>query len=45
MEENRYAYDYDLLRQELGDGPHVREASPARNADKITVPVYVPWSA
>lgn len=41
MEENRYAYDYDLLRQELGDGPHVREASPARNADKITVPVLM----
>ena len=41
IEEYRYAYDYDLLRQELGDGPHVREASPARNADKITVPVLM----
>jgi dipeptidyl aminopeptidase/acylaminoacyl peptidase len=40
-EEHRHYSDYDLLIQMIGDGPHVREGSPARNADKIKVPVLL----
>jgi dipeptidyl aminopeptidase/acylaminoacyl peptidase len=40
-EEHRHYSDFDLLIQEIGEGPHVREGSPARNADKIKVPVLL----
>jgi dipeptidyl aminopeptidase/acylaminoacyl peptidase len=40
-QERRYYSDFDLVIQEIGDGPHVREGSPARNADKIKVPVLL----
>jgi dipeptidyl aminopeptidase/acylaminoacyl peptidase len=40
-EERRDWSDFDLVRHEIGDGPHVREGSPARNAEKIKVPVLL----
>jgi dienelactone hydrolase len=40
-EERRNWSDFDLVRHEIGDGPHVREGSPARNAEKIKVPVLL----
>lgn len=40
-EERRHWSDYDLTRKFVGEGPHTREGSPARNADKIKVPVLM----
>ncbi|MGC1523175.1 MAG: alpha/beta fold hydrolase, partial [Steroidobacteraceae bacterium] len=40
-EEHRNWSDFNLVSQEIGDGPHVREGSPARNAEKIKVPVLL----
>jgi dipeptidyl aminopeptidase/acylaminoacyl peptidase len=40
-EERRHWTDYDLTRKFVGEGPHTREGSPARNADKIKVPVLM----
>jgi dipeptidyl aminopeptidase/acylaminoacyl peptidase len=40
-EEHRNWSDFLLVSQQTGDGPHVREGSPARNAEKIKVPVLL----
>jgi len=40
-EEHRYWSDFDLVSREIGDGPNIREGSPAKNADKIKVPVLL----
>jgi dipeptidyl aminopeptidase/acylaminoacyl peptidase len=40
-EEHRHWTDFHLVSQEIGDGPHIREGSPAKNADKIKVPVLL----
>jgi dipeptidyl aminopeptidase/acylaminoacyl peptidase len=40
-EEWRHWSNFNLVRDEIGDGPHVREGSPARNAEKIKVPVLI----
>jgi dipeptidyl aminopeptidase/acylaminoacyl peptidase len=40
-EEWRNWSNFNLISTEVGDGPHVREGSPARNADKIKVPVLL----
>jgi dipeptidyl aminopeptidase/acylaminoacyl peptidase len=40
-EEWHHWSNFYLTRVEIGDGPHVREGSPARNADKIKVPVLM----
>jgi dipeptidyl aminopeptidase/acylaminoacyl peptidase len=40
-EERRHWTNYDLTRKFVGDGPHIREGSPARNAEKIKVPVLM----
>jgi dipeptidyl aminopeptidase/acylaminoacyl peptidase len=33
--------DKDVVSRFVGSGPHLREGSPARNADKIKVPVLM----
>ncbi len=33
--------DYALRKEYVGEGPHVKEGSPAQNADKIRVPVLL----
>jgi acetyl esterase/lipase len=40
-EEHRHWTNFYLVSQEIGEGPHTREGSPARNADKIKVPVLL----
>ena len=40
-EEWRGFSNYDLTRDFIGDGPHVLEGSPARNAAKIRVPILL----
>jgi dipeptidyl aminopeptidase/acylaminoacyl peptidase len=40
-EEHRRWSDFNLISEEVGDGPHVREGSPALNAGKIKVPVLL----
>lgn len=40
-EEHRHWSDFNLVSDYVGDGPHVREGSPAKNADKIKVPVLL----
>jgi dipeptidyl aminopeptidase/acylaminoacyl peptidase len=40
-EAHRHWTDFQLVSQQIGDGPHVREGSPARNAEKIKVPVLL----
>jgi acetyl esterase/lipase len=40
-EEHRDWSDFRLVSDEVGDGPQLREGSPARNADKIRVPVLL----
>jgi dipeptidyl aminopeptidase/acylaminoacyl peptidase len=40
-EEHRDWSDFNLVSDMIGDGPHVREGSPARNAEKIKVPVLM----
>jgi dipeptidyl aminopeptidase/acylaminoacyl peptidase len=40
-EEHRRWSDYNLIVAMLGDGPHVKEGSPAEHADKIKVPVLL----
>jgi dipeptidyl aminopeptidase/acylaminoacyl peptidase len=40
-EEWRYWSNYHTVREEIGEGPYVREGSPAKNADKIKVPVLL----
>jgi dienelactone hydrolase len=40
-EEWRHWSNFYLIKDEVGEGPHVREGSPARNADKIKVPVLL----
>lgn len=40
-EEHRHYTDFDLVSEEIGDGPHIRDGSPARNADRIKVPVLL----
>jgi dipeptidyl aminopeptidase/acylaminoacyl peptidase len=40
-EEYRDWSNFNLVSDEIGDGPHVREGSPARNAEKIKVPVLL----
>ena len=40
-EEHRHWSDFRLISDEIGDGPHVREGSPARNAEKIKSPVLL----
>jgi dipeptidyl aminopeptidase/acylaminoacyl peptidase len=33
--------NFQLIEQEVGDGPQIREGSPAKNADRIKVPVLL----
>jgi dipeptidyl aminopeptidase/acylaminoacyl peptidase len=40
-EQHRRWSDFNLISNQVGDGPHVREGSPAMNADKIKVPVLL----
>jgi dipeptidyl aminopeptidase/acylaminoacyl peptidase len=40
-EQHRRWSDFNLVSDEVGDGPHVREGSPALNAGKIKVPVLL----
>jgi acetyl esterase/lipase len=40
-EEHRHWTSFALIKEEVGDGPHVREGSPALHADKIKVPVLL----
>jgi dipeptidyl aminopeptidase/acylaminoacyl peptidase len=40
-EEWRHWTTFNLVSRFIGDGPHVREGSPARNAEKIKVPVQM----
>jgi acetyl esterase/lipase len=40
-EEHRQWSDFVIVNREIGDGPHVREGSPALNAAKIKVPVLL----
>jgi dipeptidyl aminopeptidase/acylaminoacyl peptidase len=40
-EEWRHWSNFSLVSDEIGEGPYVREGSPARNADKIKVPVLL----
>ena len=40
-EEHRHWSNFYLISQEIGDGPHTREGSPAKNVDKIKVPVLL----
>lgn len=40
-EEHRTWSDFNEVSAYIGDGPHVREGSPASNADKIKVPVLL----
>ena len=40
-EEHRGWSDFYLVSDTIGDGPQVREGSPARNAEKIKVPVLL----
>lgn len=41
VEAHRHWSDFLVVSQEIGDGPHVREGSPALNAEKIRVPVLL----
>jgi dipeptidyl aminopeptidase/acylaminoacyl peptidase len=40
-EEHRYWSDFKVVSDMVGEGQHLREGSPARNADKIKVPVLL----
>ena len=40
-EERRHWSDFGLVNAEIGDGPHVRDGSPAQHADRIKVPVLL----
>jgi len=40
-EEHRNWSDFLVITREIGEGPHVREGSPALNAAKIKVPVLL----
>ncbi len=40
-ESHRNWSDFNLISQYVGDGPHIREGSPAQNADKIKAPVLM----
>jgi dienelactone hydrolase len=40
-EEWRHWSNFSLVSDEIGEGPYVREGSPARNAEKIKVPVLL----
>lgn len=40
-EERRGWSNFDLISEEVGEGPHVREGSPARNAERIKAPVLL----
>jgi dipeptidyl aminopeptidase/acylaminoacyl peptidase len=40
-EQHRHWSDFNLVSDQVGDGPHVREGSPAMNAVKIKVPVLL----
>jgi dipeptidyl aminopeptidase/acylaminoacyl peptidase len=40
-EEHRFWSDYRVVNKMVGDGPQLKEASPARNAEKIKVPVLL----
>jgi dipeptidyl aminopeptidase/acylaminoacyl peptidase len=40
-EQSRNWSNFRLIRDYIGEGPHVREGSPARNAERIKVPVLL----
>lgn len=40
-ESHRRWSDFNLISKYVGDGPHIREGSPAQNADKIKAPVLM----
>ena len=40
-EQERYWSDFEVLSAEIGDGPHVREGSPALHADRVRAPVLM----
>ncbi len=40
-EQSRYLSNYYIARDFIGDGKHIEEGSPARQADKITAPVLM----
>ncbi|MFL6858738.1 MAG: alpha/beta hydrolase family protein, partial [Allosphingosinicella sp.] len=41
VQESRYMSDVKIQRDFVGSGPHVREGSPAQNADKFKAPVLL----
>jgi dipeptidyl aminopeptidase/acylaminoacyl peptidase len=41
VEERRHWSNFEIVRKMVGEGPQVREASPIRQAAKITVPVLL----
>jgi dipeptidyl aminopeptidase/acylaminoacyl peptidase len=41
IEEWRHWGNFRMIQKEIGEGPHIREGSPARNADRIKVPVLL----
>jgi acetyl esterase/lipase len=40
-EERRNWSDYEIVERMIGDGPHVREGSPLRNASRLEAPVLL----
>jgi dipeptidyl aminopeptidase/acylaminoacyl peptidase len=40
-EESRHFTDFGLVKEFIGDGPHMHEGSPIEHADKIKVPVLL----
>ena len=40
-EQERNWSDFEVISAEIGDGPHVREGSPAQHADRFRVPVLM----
>jgi dipeptidyl aminopeptidase/acylaminoacyl peptidase len=40
-EQSRNWSNYRIMREFIGSGPHIEQGSPARNADKIKVPVLL----
>ncbi|HEY2808765.1 MAG TPA: alpha/beta fold hydrolase [Steroidobacteraceae bacterium] len=40
-EDSRHWSNFEVVSEEIGDGPHVREGSPAQHADRFRVPVLM----
>jgi acetyl esterase/lipase len=41
LQESRYSSDRKIVRDFIGSGPHIREGSPAQNAERIKAPVLL----